>query len=74
MTTVICRFDAVQVTSPLMPVSPPGPDLPGAGETRSACLGIHDTAGPFEEPRDLHTGQFIYVKRTEDENLCFPPP
>ena len=65
--------DAVKPILTTTAETPLMPDLPGAGETRSACLGIHDTASPSQEPRDLHTGQFIYHAR-KTKKLCFPPP
>ena len=46
--------------------------LPSQVEARSTLLGVHDTAGPFAAPRDLHTGQFIYVDGTEEERAMLP--
>ena len=58
---------------PQAPDAPAAPahELPSQVEARSN-LGIHDTAGPFAAPRDLHTGQFIYVDCAEEERAMLP--
>ena len=58
--------------APAKPAHPPAGALPSQAEARSTLLGVHDTAGPFAAPRDLHTGQFIYVDCTEEERAMLP--
>ena len=58
--------------APAEPAHPPADALPSQVEARSTLLGVHDTAGPFAAPRDLHTGQFIYVDCAEEERAMLP--
>ena len=58
--------------APAEPAHPPADALPSQVEASSTLLGVHDTAGPFAAPRDLHTGQFIYVDCTEEERAMLP--
>ena len=58
--------------APAETAHPPADALPSQVEARSTLLGVHDTAGPFAAPRDLHTGQFIYVDCTEEERAMLP--